>query len=379
MKTLTDEWSVVERLLPLGWQAAARETGAFRRARYTGDPAILLRVLLFHAVNGAGLRQTVALLSAAGVTHMSQVALFKRLRSSGSWLAWIGAGLCAQFRTRARLPGAYRLRAVDSTTVQGPASRTVQWRLHYALDLDSLRCDWQELTDGSGAERLERVPVRGGDVILADRYFLTAPGIAYLTNAKAHAIIRLRWNHAHLLDIKGRPCSALELAASLKTGKAKDWPVQMPLPNGKRIPGRVVAVRLPAPLAERARKKARRRASKVQKRLHPRTLQAAGYVLLFTTLPTSQLSAAAVLELYRYRWQIELAFKWLKQLLKLGRLPHKDPRAAAGWIQAKVVVALLLEALFRSARIFSPWGYEIEPPAWQNMQAQPLALPLHPV
>jgi hypothetical protein len=151
----------------------------------------------------------------------------------------------------------------------------------------------------------------------------------------------------------------LELAGTLKTGQVGDWPVSLPLPDGSPVAGRLVAVRLPAPLAERARQRARRAASRKQRRLQPRTLAAAQYVLLFTTLSAGQLSAAAVLELYRYRWQIELAFKWLKQLLKLGRLPHKDPAAATGWIQAKLVVALLLETLFRSARIFSPWGYNI--------------------
>jgi IS4 transposase len=86
--------------------------------------------------------------------------------------------------------------------------------------------------------------------------------------------------------------------------------------------------------------------------------------MLFTTLPADWLPAKAVLEWDRYRWQIELAFKWLKPLLKLGRLPHPHPEAATGWIQAKLVVALLLETLYRNARIFSPWGHALE-----NVQA----------
>src|SRR5713101_3605732 len=86
-----DEWRAIERLLPVGWEEAARERGAFRLARYTTDPASLLRLLLFHAVNDGGLRETVAQARVSGIAAMSQVALFKRLRTSGGWLAWLGA------------------------------------------------------------------------------------------------------------------------------------------------------------------------------------------------------------------------------------------------------------------------------------------------
>lgn len=362
MKPLMDEWGLVERLLPQGWQAAAREARAFRRARYIKDPSTLLRVLLFHAVNDAGLRQSTALLQAAGVASLSQVALLKRMRSSRTWLTSLAAGLCKGLREGPRIPGAPRLRLVDGTTVQGPASRGTQWRLHYAVDLASLQCDWQELTQADGAERLERLPVAAGEVILADRNYLTAAGMAHLSAAGAHAVIRLRWKHPRMEDAKGRTCRALDLAKSLRVGKTGDWPVYLPLPDGSRLAGRIVALRLPALLAKRAQRRALRNASKKQTQTDSRTLRAAQYVFLFTSLPATKLPAAQVLELYRYRWQIELAFKWLKQLLRLGRLPHKDPEAAAGWIQAKLVVALLLETLFRSARIFSPWGYDLATP-----------------
>jgi hypothetical protein len=116
----------------------------------------LLRLLLFHAVNDGGLREAVAQARASGIAQMSQVALFKRLHSSGAWLAWLGAELARALREQPRLPQELRLRAIDSTTVQGPASKGTQWRVHYSLDLVDLNCDWLELTDAHGAELLER-------------------------------------------------------------------------------------------------------------------------------------------------------------------------------------------------------------------------------
>jgi hypothetical protein len=355
-----DEWSVIELLLPAGWKEAAREHKAFRRARYTMDPASLLRLLLFHAVNSDGLRETVAQARASGIAQMSQVALLKRLRTCSAWLAWLGMQLCRKLREEPRWPQELRPRAIDSTTVQGPASKGTDWRVHYSLDLLSLTCDWFELTDAHGGELLERTPLRKGDVLLGDRNYLRCAGVRTAVKAGAHVLIRLRWTHAAMKLRSGRDFRALTHARRLRVGKVGAWPVQLLDPEGDPIEGRVVIMRLPAPLAAQAERRVTQRSSKKSKRVDPRSLQAAHFVMIFTTVPKQLLSAIDVIELYRYRWQIELAFKRLKQLLKIGRLPHKDPAAAKGWIHAKLLVALLLETLFRNARALSPWGFEAQ-------------------
>ncbi len=362
MKAVVDEWRIIERLLPTGWSDAARRLGAFRRARYIKDPAPLLRTLLFHAVTDTGLRETAAQLRASGIAELSQVALLKRLRTAGDWLAWLGQELCSEFREQPRVPKEMRLRVVDSTTVQGPASKGTDWRVHYALNLTTLNCDWHELTDKHTGENLMRVPVQAGDVLLGDRNFLQPRGVRRVVASGGHVLVRLRWNHSAMQDSRGRPFKALPRVRSLRVGATGEWVVQLEAGEKPAIDGRVIATRLPAPLAARAERRARRRASKMgYKSSDPRSIEAAHFVILFTTLPRNLLGANAVLELYRYRWQIELAFKRLKQLLKIGRLPHQEARAARSWILAKLVVALLLEKLYRNASGFSPWGYAISP------------------
>jgi hypothetical protein len=42
-------------------------------------------------------------------------------------------------------------------------------------------------------------------------------------------------------------------------------------------------------------------------------------------------------------WQIELAFKRLKSILHLDRLPAKDPDLAHAWITAHLLLALLID------------------------------------
>jgi len=355
-----DEWRIIQSMLPARWREAAREQGAFRRARYIDDPSVLLRVLLFHAVNDGGLRETVAQLRASEIASLSQVALLKRLKTSAKWLAWIGAGLCREFREDPKLPQGLRPRAVDSTTVQGPASTGTQWRVHYAFDLATLTCDWYDLTDAHGGERLERTPMAPNDVMLADRNYLRPSAVRAAVDAKAYVLLRLRWSHAAMLDVNGRAFHVLSRTRRLRVGHVGEWPVQLLDPDGDPIDGRVITTKLPAPLAAKAERRAAKASVKKHAHTDPRTLEAAHFVMVFTTVPAALMPALDVLELYRYRWQIELAFKRLKQLLKLSRLPHQDPLAARGWILAKLVVALLLETLHRTAVAISPWGYKFQ-------------------
>ena len=68
---------------------------------------------------------------------------------------------------------------------------------------------------------------------------------------------------------------------------------------------------------------------------------------------------AAVMEFYRGRWQVELAFKRLKSLLQMGQVPKKKATSAQAWMQGKILTALLIERLLCEARFFSPWGYPL--------------------
>lgn len=364
MAQTSDEWHLIMKLLPSGWEEAAWDCGAFKRARFTKAPADLLRLLLYHAVNDGSLRSTAAQAEAAGIASMSSVALYKRLRTSAAWLGWIAAELCREFREAPRLPDGLRLRAIDGSTLCKPGSKGTDWRLHYMLDLRTLSCDWLELTDGSKGETLARAPIGRGDVILGDRHFSRLKDLQFAASRRAHILVRIRWRHARMQTAKKRNFEVLKKARRLRVGQVKSWPVHWVTPKGTQpVSGRVVAIRLPAPVAERTKQRIRRRASRKGRNTDPRTLEAAHFVMVFTTLPESLLSDEGILDLYRFRWQIEIAFKRHKQLLRLGRLPHTNPETGRSWILAKLVVALLLEKLHRNAGRFSPWGYRLELPA----------------
>ena len=86
----------------------------------------------------------------------------------------------------------------------------------------------------------------------------------------------------------------------------------------------------------------------------------AEYVLILTTLPKSGYPTKDILEIYRCRWQVELAFKRLKGLLEIGSVPKTDPDSSRAWMQGKVLAALLIDKILRQGRFFSPWGFVFE-------------------
>ena len=61
-----------------------------------------------------------------------------------------------------------------------------------------------------------------------------------------------------------------------------------------------------------------------------------------------------MLELYRCRWQVELAFKRLKSILATGHLKKTDPIGAKAWLQGKLLAAVIIEALINLGERFSP-------------------------
>src|SRR4051794_2429224 len=79
-------------------------------------------------------------------------------------------------------------------------------------------------------------------------------------------------------------------------------------------------------------------------------------MILATSLPKTGYSARAVLAAYRLRWQIELAFKRLKSLLHIDRLPTWTERGSRSWLYAHLILALLCDDLSQDFLDSSPSG-----------------------
>jgi len=87
----------------------------------------------------------------------------------------------------------------------------------------------------------------------------------------------------------------------------------------------------------------------LEKKLYPRKL--------FTTLSEQILSSKLIFELYRCRWQVEIAIKRFKSLLNLDDLRAKEGSALTEvWLHGKLLYALMLEKHLRR-QLGDKWGY----------------------
>jgi hypothetical protein len=260
-------------------------------------------------------------------------AVFKRLRASEEWLRWLAEQQRGAQRLAVESQGR-PVRAVDATTVSEPGSTGTDWRVHYAVNLANLQCDFFELTSVEGGETLRRIPVGAGDIMMGDRIYATPVGVAHVKAAEADMVVRLNRQSLPLFDADENRVNVLRLFRKMRVGQTQEWSTQVKHPNGGWVQGRWITLKRSAEATRVARRRLEINASKKQKKVSPESWEAAQYFFLWTTLAKS-FAASGVLELYRLRWQIELAFKRMKSIMGLGICRKKTRPARAHGCMAR--------------------------------------------
>jgi hypothetical protein len=325
-------------------EISARETKAFLRGRVVENAVDLLRLILAYCLGEGGLRSTAAWAASIGLVDISNVALLYRLRQCGNWLTLLIGRVLASAAPKASRGRLIRL--IDGTTVPKAArakARKGLWRIHSAFDLPGERFGFFELTDEHGGETLDRIPVVEGEIRIADRAYLQPDRMARVIDAGADIVIRAPWRGASWRDDSDQPA---DLIAILQEGAAAgviDQPIGVGRKSGATLNLRLVAIRKPSEQIEAAKSKARHNARKGQHQISQATLIAAEWVILITSLDRDSFSTADVLDLYRLRWRIELAFKRLKSLIGLKGPPGTHEASARPYVLAHLLLMLLLE------------------------------------
>jgi len=361
-----EDWAHLVSMLPGDLEESCLDKLAVERFREIQSADDLLRLCFAYSVCDLSLRQTAAWAAAMGLAEISNVAVLKRLKAAGNWLGYL---VMQWFRERGIATDVPPLsvRIVDGSIVPTPGQKARNYRLHTAFDLARMCMADVELTDDRQGESLLRHRLCRDEVVLADRGYGKRPQIAHVLSEGAHIIVRIHLQTMPLETEGGTKIDTLALLETLGADEIGDWPVYMRWRN-RRYPMRLVAVKKSREAAEKSIRKLKRSIQQHQrKKGDPRSFRAAWYTYVLTDLPPGVVSASDVLELYRLRWQVELAFKRIKSLLHL-KLRAKDPELARTYIFANILASLMIEELSGNALSFFPWGFRL-----RKKTGQPLA------
>lgn len=372
--TIKDEWPVLKRFLPEGWEEKAFKLGALKRKKKIGSADTLLRVLFIHLADGKSLRTTAAYAHEAGLCSVNDVAILHRLKKSSEWFRWMAMELIEQTHINLlseQFSTKFNIRLVDGTVIKEPGSTGTDWRIHYCVQLASLRCDYFHISDPSVGESLLLYPVEKDDLLIGDRGYCNRKGIMHVLENRGQVMLRFHSTNLPLFKRNGKRIKALELLRTLKNDEAEvgDWDVWFRDPSDKEhlVKGRICAIRKSEEAIKIAKKALRQRASRKGTRLREETLEYAEYVTIFSTLNRHNFKANDILALYRGRWQIELVFKRLKSIAKVGHLPKTESESCISWLHGKMVIALLAERLHQEAEFISPWGFPLRLPRQREL------------
>jgi hypothetical protein len=350
-----DNWTteLVPRL-PATLDAQARTLKAFQRKRAFDCPSDLLRGLLVYALSPFGLRWLGAWGVLTDVADLSATGWHDALIRASAWLLWLmGELMVANDRPvwlTQRVRG--RVWVVDASMLGQPGQPGDAWRLHMAFDLIAGRIGQVHLTDRSSGERLDHFQLQPGDLVLLDAGYGYRRTLATAQRHGADVLVPFTPSTCPLEDAGGR---ALDVVAWLHQdgpairSRSATW-----RSDGQRGRVRIIAKRVDAQARQAAERRLRRKAQKHGRAVSALALFLCGWMLLLTTLPAESWNAQELLWLYRARWQVELLFKRMKQLLRLGQIRSTSTAGATATIRALLVAWLLQEQESAALRALLP-------------------------
>ena len=189
---------------------------------------------------------------------------------------------------------------MDATTVCELGSTGGDWRVHYAVNLGDLQCDFFQLTElHRSGETFRRVPVSQGDIMLGDRVYAAPPGVAHVLSSGDDVIVRLIRQALPLFDSSHQ---RIDLAATMRTLKGHapgEFPSWVKDPQGSWIRSRIVALRQSAEVTRWTREQMLRRARRDPEKVSELSLELAEYFISWSSLKRLRGAAASKPPHYR--------------------------------------------------------------------------------
>lgn len=357
-------WETVQEHLPDDFEGLAKLHKVLE-VQY-GDAKIttagaLLRLLLLHVGVDLGLRQAVTLVAESGGPAVSHVALHHKMRLAAPYLrALVNRLTAASADTTPERWAGYDLTIVDGSSFCGPGADGTDARIHLQLRLTDLSILAAMVEDRSVGESFKRFTWHKGQLALGDRGYANPPSIGSVVEQQAEVLVRVNRSALPMHAPGAERVDVMGWLRALRGHSPRERAVVVRCrEQGIEVHGRLIGYRLPEAEAEKARAWVRR-----EKGGHASAedLEAAHYVVLFTTVPVERMSMAMCLELYRLRWQVELTFKRWKSLCHFDRLPNHRDDTILTWLYGKLLLAVLMQRMATGASALFPPAQDGAPP-----------------
>jgi DDE family transposase len=374
MNAIELNWNFIREQLPPGWRELAVEMGLIHPVppqlhAKIDDIEPILRLELHRAGLEASLETTTAAAAAAKeaaerkvlgneepngpLVDLAATSLHAWERKLGPYLAELLARMVdANDVFSAMRWSGYEIILADGTVVTRPGAKGTTARVLYALRLSNMTLLKCLVTDEHGSESLRVFEVRTGQLWICDRFYSNPEEIAWVVDANGDVLVRYNRGALPLYDAKGRCFDVMGHVRALKVPEAMaEWSLWVHPKGHAPIEGRLCAVRLPEEQAEKARQWLRREyGSKVT----PEALEAAAWVMVFTTVSSERLTTQKILALYRFRWQVELEIKRDKSIGGLDKLPNFRDDTISTWLYAKLLIQQIARKIVSPAVAFPP-------------------------
>jgi hypothetical protein len=359
MTTIAQLSSHLQTLFTTTANALGRSSGFVqRRSKLTG--ALFAQTLVFGylATPQAALPELAQAAAAAGVSISPQGLDQRCTEDAAIFLEQlVGAAIQTLIDAEATLvPLLARFSAVvllDATTIVLPDALGDWWpgcggrsetntsaalKVHVRYDLLHGGLTGLVLTDGRTHESttpVQTAPLPAGALRVSDLGFFDLEVFAQVSEEDAYWLSRLHQGTA-LFDLVGR---RVALHTVLRGAFLVDWTVSLGVE--RRLPARLLAVRVPAEVANQRRRQLRERAAKHGRTPTAESLALADWTVLVTNAPASLLTIQEALVLLRARWQVELLFKLWKQHGHLDESRSRKPWRVLTEVFAKLLALLV--------------------------------------
>lgn len=343
-------------VLPEGWETKAKELGALCRGRKIKRAEDLLRLIFIYMSEGKSFSGTAALLNLSEICSMTKKAVFTRFQKCGAWLQW----LCEHIYRNNEMIGTppewleeRKVYLVDASDEAVYGSNKTDYRLHYAIGLFDLSMKEMVLTDIKTGEKISNFHRFGEkDIVIGDRAYCSKQGIAYLLSNKSDFLFRYKTNFFQLYNHRRRKVNLLEYFKGMKAGESGEVTLYYEYER-RYLPLRFCVKRKTKEAEEKGlislqKTKMRKYGNK---ELSAAQIAYNRYIILVTSIEKTE--PELLLDLYRQRWHIELAFKRLKSIFKYHEIPVHREQSARAWFYGKLLLAALCETWVNKGR-FSP-------------------------